>query len=236
MHQKHLVDFTPGRAHGVPAKTTRAGHKGKPRSRWGTTLGKQDHLVEGFKPIAWPTWMPQDQFDQRPERLRLRERRFHVHQPGFRAKTLPLVTTLVAPHPYTLEALVTLYLARWRMETNYAHLKTPMGLDVLTCKTVDGGRKELSIFALIYNLVRLVMGEAATRQQVDVERISFIDALRWLASAHVGEPLPPLGVNPHRPNRDEPRVCKRRPKPYPLMRKPRQQLRKELIRKSLALT
>jgi hypothetical protein len=180
--------------------------------------------------------MPQDQFDQLPERLQLRELRCHIHQPGFRAKTITLVTTLLDPPPYTLEALATLYLARWRIATNYAHLKTTMGLDVLTCKTVDGVLKELISFALIYNLVRLVRGEAVQRQQVDVERISFLDALRWIASAHVGEPLPPLGVNPHRLNRYEPRVCKRRPKPYTLMRKPRQQLRKELIRKSLALT
>ena len=143
-------------------------------------------------------------------------------------QTVTLVTTLLDPHIYTLEALAALYLARWRVETNYAHLKTTMGLDVLKCKTVDGVLKELIVFALIYNLVRLVMWEAAKRQLVDVERISLIDALRWLASAGDGEPLPPLVVNPYRPNRYEPRVRKRRPKPYPLMRKPRQQLRKSL--------
>ena len=51
-----------------------------------------------------------------------------------------------------------------------------MGLDVLKCKTVDGVLKELIVFALIYNLVRLVMGQAARRQHVDIDRISFIDA------------------------------------------------------------
>jgi hypothetical protein len=71
-HHKHLVDFTPGRAHVVPAKTIRAGHKGKPRSRWLTPLGKQDHIVEWVKPIACPIWMPQEHFDPLPERLRLR--------------------------------------------------------------------------------------------------------------------------------------------------------------------
>jgi hypothetical protein len=96
--------------------------------------------------------------------------------------------------------------------------------------------KELIIFALIYNLVRLVMWEASKRQQVDVERISFIDALRWLASAQDGEPLASLVVNPHRPNRYEPRVRKRRPKPYSLMRKPRQVLRNQLLSQSLELT
>ena len=236
MHQKPIVDFTPARAHVIPGHGKRAAQKGKPRSRWVAKLGQQDHIVECFKPIKSPAWMPQDQFDQLPERLRLRELRFRVQQPGFRVKTLTLVTTLLVPHTYPLEDLAELYLARWRIETNYAHLKTTMGLDVLKCKTLDGVLKELILFALIYNLVRLVMREAAKRQQVDVERISFIDALRWLASARLGEPLPPLVLNPHRPNRYEPRVRKRRPKPYPLMRKPRQQLRKELISKSLGLT
>lgn len=103
-----------------------------------------------------------------------------------------------------------------------------MGLAVLKCHTVDGVLKELIVFALIYNLVRLVMWEAARRQRVDVERISFIDAARWLASARDDEPLPTLVANPHRPYRYEPRVRKRRPKPYPLMTMTRQDLRKLL--------
>ncbi len=70
------------------------------------------------------------------------------------------------------------------------------------------------------------------RQQVSIERISFIDALRWLASAQDDELLPALVVNPHRPYRYEPRVRKRRPKPYPLMTKPRQELRKSLANKT----
>lgn len=100
-----------------------------------------------------------------------------------------------------------------------------MGLDVLKCKTVDGILKELIIFALIYNLVRLVMAQAAQRQQVDMDRISFIDAARWLAAARDHEPLSLLVVHPHRPSRYEPRVRKRRPKQYPLMQTPRKELR-----------
>jgi len=103
-----------------------------------------------------------------------------------------------------------------------------MGLDVLKCKTVNGVLKELMVFALMYNLVRLVMGQAARRQHVSIVRISFIDALRWLASVQDDGPLPALVVNPHRPYRYEPRVRKRRPKPYPLMTKTRQELRKSL--------
>ena len=124
-----------------------------------------------------------------------------------------------------------LFRQRWEIETNFGHLKTTMKMDVLKCKTVDGVLKELHVFALIYNLVRQVMLLAAVRQKVDVRRISFIDALRWLQTAQPGDELSQLVVNPHRPNRLEPRVRKRRPKEYPLMKKPRRQLKKELENK-----
>lgn len=64
------------------------------------------------------------------------------------------------------------------------------------------------------------MVEAARCQGVVVERISFVDALRWLAQARPGDELPELVVNPDRPGRYEPRVRKRRPKSYPLMTRP----------------
>ena len=115
------------------------------------------------------------------------------------------------------------------METNLSHLKRTMKMDVLRCETVAGVMKELTMFALVYNLVRVVMWEAARRQEVEVDRISFVDALRWLTSAEAGEPLPELIVNRSRPDRIEPRVRKRRPKEYPLMKEPREKLRKALL-------
>ncbi len=67
------------------------------------------------------------------------------------------------------------------------------------------------------------------QQEVEPERISFVDAWRWLREARRGEELPPLRVNPQRPGRVEPRVKKRRPKPYDLMNKPRSVLRDRLL-------
>ena len=90
------------------------------------------------------------------------------------------------------------------------------------------------MYALAYNLVRLVMREASRRQGVAVDRISFVDALRWLASARPGESLPTLVVNPDRRDRVEPRVRKRRPKQYPLMKKPWSELRKSLLEQGVA--
>jgi hypothetical protein len=78
-----------------------------------------------------------------------------------------------------------------------------------------------------------VMMEAAARQGVDVERISFIDAYRWLCEMKK-DGLPKLVVNPTRPGRFEPRVRKRRPKEYPLMKKPRSELRKSLLEQQVA--
>jgi len=54
---------------------------------------------------------------------------------------------------------------------------------VLHCKTVEGVEKELTMYALVYNLIRLVMLEGSRRQGVAVERISFADAARWLCQA-----------------------------------------------------
>jgi hypothetical protein len=106
-----------------------------------------------------------------------------------------------------------------------------MGMEVLHCKRVDGVLKELYMFAIAYNLVRLVMLEASRQQNVPLDRISFIDALRWLRDAKADTVLSELVVNPSRPNRLEPRVLKRRMKEYTLMRKPRRDLRQALERK-----
>jgi hypothetical protein len=231
MHQKQMVNFTPGRPHVEPGKQGAKGQKDRPRSRWVRQLGHQDQGVYWLKPATCPQWMSPQQYAELPEHLRLRELRYRVQPKGFRVQTITLVTTLVDAERYRVEDLADLFLARWGAETNLGHLKTTMGLDVLKCKTVNGVLKELMVFALIYNLIRLVMVQAARRQQVAVERISFIDAMRWLASAQDDEPLPTLVVNPHRPGRYEPRVRKRRPKPYALMTKPRHQLRKLLVNK-----
>jgi hypothetical protein len=138
-----------------------------------------------------------------------------------------LVSTLLDADEFPASELQKLYAWRWRIETNLRHLKTTMGLDVLKCQTVDGICKELVAFALIYNMVRVVMHAAAEHLHVPIDRISFIDALRWLASG--GQvPVEDLVLNPDRPNRYEPRVRKRRPKHYPLMTRRREILRNQM--------
>ena len=103
-------------------------------------------------------------------------------------------------------------------------------VDVLRCKTPDGVLKELAVFTLVYNLVRAACLASAAERGVPPDRISFTDAMRWLREPRPWVSLSELLVNPTRPDRIEPRVRKRRPKQYPLMQKPRSELKELLLR------
>ncbi|HTN73622.1 MAG TPA: transposase [Pirellulaceae bacterium] len=163
----------------------------------------------------------------------MRELCYQITRRGHRAREVSLVTTLLDSERYPAAELAELYGQRWQIETDFAHLKITLGMDVLKCRTVAGVEKEAVMFVLVYNLVRMVMWQAARRQQVPVARISFLDTLRWLLSAPPDARLPELLVNPHRPHRCEPRVRKRRPKQYPVMKRPRGELRKALKNKAI---
>lgn len=85
-----------------------------------------------------------------------------------------------------------------------------MKRDILHGKTVDGVMKELSRFALAYNLVCAVRVDSARAQRVSVERLGFLDAARHLRSPIPGGDVTKIWINPARPDRIEPRVLNRR--------------------------
>ena len=122
-----------------------------------------------------------------PNSIVVRELRYQIAQPGCRTREVTLVTTLLDPILYPAIELAELYAQRWQIETNLRHLKQTLHMDVLRTKTVAGVQKELLMFALVYNLVRLVMLRAAERQGVPPDRISFTDAMRWLRHARCGK-------------------------------------------------
>jgi hypothetical protein len=191
------------------------------------SLGTDDQIVEWFKPSQKPKWMSAAEWKSLPPTLMVREIRRTITRPGFRPVTLTIVTTLLDPKLYPADELFDLRVRRWDVETDLRHLKTTMKMDVLHCKTVEGVQKELWMFMLVYNLVRAVMLIAAERQKVAVSRISFASALHWMNIARAGEALVRLAIVPSRPNRVEPRVLKRRLKPYDLMVRPRAVMREE---------
>jgi Transposase DDE domain len=219
MHQKQIVDFHPHR---------KAKGKGRPTSTFVRRLGRHDQIVRWSRPESRPAWMSRRQWSALPGSLLVREVRYRLPRKGQRTVCVTIATTLLDPQRYPKEAIAALYGMRWSVETHFAELKTTLKMRKVKSKTAVGVQKELAVYCLVYNLVHLVMLEAARRQNVTPDRVSFIDTVRWLLSAEPGEQLPELVINPRRPDRHEPRVIKDLQDTYPKMRRPRRQWRKTL--------
>jgi hypothetical protein len=137
-----------------------------------------------------------------------------------------------------------LYGERWNVELNLKHLKTTLGMEILQGKSPQMVRKEIYVFLLAYNLLRGLMWSSGTTYGTPPLRLSlqgtrhhlanFITAFLTASSTQrdqIYRTLLKVIVHksvPTRPGRAEPRVRKRRPKAYPLMKKPRHELRRQL--------
>jgi len=241
--------------HGLEAVVRAAGSLQMPRergSRWSPSrkqyrlhrLGRGDQVIEWFKPKACPRCMDRDTFDALAPSICVRVIRYQLKKRGFRTKEVTVLTTLTDPEKYAAADIAELYGRRWEIETNFRHLKGTMGMRVLRCRTVAGVRKELIMYAIAYNLVRLTMFRAGQHQSTDAIRISLIDALRWLRcvqrpgrvprSSRDGMHPAPLLVNPRRPGRFEPRMTKRRPQQMDYLTMPRSAARKRLMGQNVA--
>ena len=220
MNASRKVDFRPHRRHAA------AKHWKGPQSIWIRRLGKHDQIVDWIKPAEAPPWLPRETWDLLPKLLRVRELRYRLTRRGYRSREVTLVTTLLDPDRYPKEAVAELYGCRWQVETNLRHLKTTMRMDILRCQTVDGIYRELAVFGIVYNAVRLVMIHAAEAQGVPPDRISFIDVLRWLELGCPGRGLPLFLINPVRSRSPAPRNVRRRHKNYTYMTRPRKPQRK----------
>ena len=251
MHQRQIVDFHPHRKargqaqHKARAKAKRRarrkekGTKGnrdreRPTSRFVKRLAKHDQIVAWLKPVRRPAWMTAEQYAALPATLLVRELRYWLARQGQRTRCITIATTLLDPVKYPKQKIAELYQVRWTVETHFAELKTTLKMRRIKSQTPEGVKKELAVYALVYNLVHAVMLEAAQRQRVDVGRVSFLDTVRWLLSAEPGEEMPDLIINPHRPDRHEPRVIKDLQDTYRKMTTPRAELRKALKKQGVA--
>lgn len=197
-------------------------------------MGGHDHPVSWPKPSR-PEWLSQEQYAALPDALTLREIRVRVEQKGFRHREVLVVTTLQDAERYTADALAQLYRRRWQAELNLRSLKTVLQMDHLRCKTPHRVRNEFWMHLIAYNLIRGVMAAAAARAGVEPWTVSFKGTLQTLAkflplletavstSAWCDALLEAIAAHVvgNRPDRFEPRVRKRRPKKYKLMREPR---------------
>jgi hypothetical protein len=215
--------------------------------RRGRRLGRRDHLVTWDKPPKPPTGVSAQLWPVIPESLTVRHVRVIVDLDGFRSRRLELVTTLLEPRQFPRRQLAALYRDRWMAELNLRSLKTTLGLEVLRCASVEMVHKELLMYQVAYNLIRLLMWSAAGVHACDVRRLSFagtqqrvialLPQLERCRSAQERQRLTHRLLAwiardrlPDRPNRIEPRCVKRRPKNYPRLTCPRHEARRRCRR------
>jgi hypothetical protein len=207
--------------------------------RHGKRLGKNDRLIVWRKPKNWERRnIPLSLWKCIAAELPVRVLRYSLRRPGFRTRSVTLVTTLLDPERYPAEQLALLYARRWQIELWFRDLKTSMGMDVLRCQSPKMIHKELEMFFIAYNLIRCLMLQASRDYQVDIQRLSFkgtVDGTRQFAAALaqarsrkkqkqlIADLLRVIAADlvPDRPNRREPRAVKRRPNPCAYLTKPR---------------
>lgn len=201
--------------------------------RRGQRLGTRDHVVTWLKPTQKPAWMSQDDYNRFPDQLSLRE---------VKADHKILVTTLRAPKQTSKKQLAQLYRQRWHIELDLRHIKSTLGMEQLTCKTPHMNKKQMWVYFLAYNLIRLIMAQSALQSDRLPRQLSFKHALQiwtlWNANnlfslADEQQILTILALIAqqtvgNRPDRVEPRAIKRRPKPFPLLMTTRSQAKKDI--------
>jgi hypothetical protein len=195
-------------------------------------IGDEDYIV------LWPRGEQKLKWIERgtlPNRLIVRAVTFsRVGRDGLAVRKV-LFTTLLDPALYPRKKILELYRRRWEVEVSFDDIKTQMGLALLRCKSPKQCRCELLIGLIAYNIVRTVMLDAARHAGADPRRISFAGAVARiktclnsllfskdpvLAYAMLVKHLA-IDRVPKRPDRDEPRKVKRRPKNYRRLTSPR---------------
>ena len=199
--------------------------------RAGEKLGARDHLVQWPRP-ARPDWMSRETYCSHPKAITVRE---------VKVGKKVLVTTLLSPRKTAKADLGALFLQRWQVELDLRNIKTTLGMEALSCKSPEMCEKEMWVYLLAYNLIRLLMAEAALQAGVAPRQLSFKHTLQiWIAwsqrqflsdakedTTTLFLLIAQLRVG-ERPGRVEPRAVKRRPKPYPHLNKPRWKARQDI--------
>jgi hypothetical protein len=220
-------------------------HQGRASDfRRGRRLGPDDHLIVWLKPQR-PEWMDEDTYAAMPASIQLREIRKKVTAPGYRVKSLNVVTTLLDAEAYSTEEIAELYHQRWHVELDIRAIKATLKMDELRCLSPFMVEKEIWLHFLGYNLIRKVAAQAALVGGVSPREVSFAASQQAILAAWsklteatsaerlqlAGAMLRALGKERvgHRPGRCEPRQRKRRGKKAKLLTKPRAQARAELL-------
>jgi len=124
---------------------------------------------------------------QRGHALTARVTKYRFKHPHTRVLSAPirLITRLLDPKQYPIEALIRLYHERWEIEQGLDEIKTHLCLSARTLRsqTPQGVEQELSGLLLAYFAVRTVMYVAADQADWDPDEASFVHTINVLPCA-----------------------------------------------------
>lgn len=209
--------------------------------RKGKKIGRNQRVYTWEKPKNQPprSNLSKEEWAQLPDTMKVRIIRFWYTDKDGKQKRKHLVTTLLDHKKYGWSELVSLYLERWDIELRFRDVKTTMGFEELNVKTPEMAKKSLTMAMIGFNLIKVVSQEAADLEGLQIRQISFKGALDEIVSnsanfrshakhrAKCAELYQNVVVSvaehllDDRPFRREPRVIKKRPKPFPRLTVPR---------------
>src|SRR4029077_7216530 len=114
----------------------RSGRKVDGRKRC-KRLGSNDWIVNWRRPANPSAILSKSEWKSVPKFLQLRIVRGSLWRPGFRARNVTLVTTLLDVQLYPARQILEAYVQRWRLEICFNDLKTTLGMEMLSCKTPE---------------------------------------------------------------------------------------------------
>ena len=178
-----------------------------------------------------------------PDSMLMRQIEVSITIPGYRSERMYLLTTLLNEREYPAELIMRLYQQRWRIELHYRDLKTTLGMEMIKGKTPNMVEKEVLMYLIVGNVMRQLMLDSGTDNPLD--ELAFKSCVQTMTAFHSLQHTAPKTSGRRcliallaeikqcrlfqRQGRVEPRVLKRRPKPFKLMMKPREVLRGEMM-------
>lgn len=187
-------------------------------------------IVQWTKPAEKPPWISKEEYDALPDTMTVRE---------FRVNGTDFVTTLTDHKQFQKKEMSSLYQQRWNIEVDLRSIKTHLGMEMLSCLSPTMIKKEIAIYFIAYNLIRSIIAQSAVIHEKIPRQISFKGAVQLIVAGAttligvtsrcimemVNAILLAISTNAVgiRHQTPQPRAIKRRPKPYPLLTKPRRE-------------
>jgi len=209
--------------------------------RKGKKIAKNQRIITLDKPRQQTSssLLSKEQWADLPDQVEVRLVRTYGPDRDGKKRKLYVITTLLDPIEYPSEEILSLYAHRWEIELNFRDIKTTMKMEMLRTKSPDLVKKEILMFMIAYNSIRLLMLKAGNVAGVNHRRISFKATIQVLEESKVN--FVDIACHPRllknqrqallseiadhvvkaRPGRNEPRKKKLRPKPYGWLQKPR---------------